>query len=267
MFEFLNEYFPEHEENRMKNEGNVNLARSSFVNKKPSNLDFLLRKRYSWMNPFLKGKDNIYELGSGTGFSSFYLNKEVILTDIEKREWIDEVQDALNLTMPDSSVDVFICSHMIHHLAHPIKFFLGAKEKLKPNGLILIQDINTSLVMKILLYIMRHEGYSDKIDPFDINLVANQIDDPWSANCSIPKLLFTNERRFEKLTNLRIVLNKLNEFMIFPLSGGVTAKSKTIIFPYQFLKLIDAIDGILIRLFPSIFALGRSIVLEKNEEE
>ena len=48
--------------------------------------------------------------GAGAGFSKFYINNQnIILTDIEKKEWIAEKQDALNLNIKDNSVDVFIC--------------------------------------------------------------------------------------------------------------------------------------------------------------
>jgi len=266
MFNFLEEYFPIHEENIMHNEGNVELARTTFLKSKRNNLNFLLKKRYEWMNYYVDGKSVIYELGAGTGFSKFYINNQnIILTDIEKKEWIDEKQDALNLNIKDNSVDVFICSHMIHHLAYPINFFLNLKRKLKRGGLIVIQDINTSVIMRIILFLMKHEGYSEKIDVFDKNNIANQVDDPWSANCSIPKLLFSDTERFESNTGLKIILNELNEFLIFPLSGGVIAKTKTIDIPYAILEMIDKVDYLLVWLFPSLFAFGRSVVLSNDE--
>ena len=112
---------------------------------------------------------------------------------------------------------------------------------------------------------MKHEGYSEKIDVFDKNNIANQVDDPWSANCSIPKLLFSDTKRFESNTGLKIILNELNEFLIFPLSGGVIAKTKTINIPYVILGMIDKVDYFLVWLFPSLFALGRSVVLSYDE--
>ena len=267
MIKFLEEFFPEHNENKMLNVGNVELARTTFINSRGNNLEFLLRKRYEWMNDYLDGKDVIYELGAGPGFSKYYINNQkIVLTDIIKFEWIDEKQDALNLNIEDHSVDAFICSHMIHHLASPINFFLNLKSKLKKGGIIIIQDVNTSFVMRLILYLLKHEGFSEKIDVFDKNAIANQPDDPWSANNSIPKLLFSDTKRFESTTGLKIILNELNEFLILPLSGGVIAKSKTLNIPYFLLKLIDKLDSVFVFLFPSIFALGRSVVLVYDEK-
>jgi hypothetical protein len=53
--------------------------------------------------------------------------------------------------------------------------------------------------------------------------------------------------------------------MMFPLSGGFTAKIKTVELPVMVLKVIDWIDWILCRLSPMFFAMGRSVVLRKRD--
>mgnify|MGYP006418636937 FL=1 len=47
------------------------------------------------------------------------------------------------------------------------------------------------------------------------------------------------------------------------MSGGVISKIKTIQLSNFMLSRIDAIDNFLIRIAPSIFGMGRSIVLKK----
>ena len=261
----LREYFPSHSENRMKNEGDVVGARNFFINNKPNNLFMLLRTRYEWMNEYLHENQKIIELGAGAGFSEFFIDNDIILTDVVKREWIDLTIDALNPKIEDESVDVIICSHMIHHLASPVNFFEIVSKKIKKNGLIIIQEIETSLAMKILLRLMRHEGWSDIVDVFDKNVICNQESDPWSANCSIPKLLFQNEDKFhDKIESFEIIKNEVNEFLLCPLSGGVISKTKTVNLPMWLLRIIHLFDKCLVKFFPKIFALGRSVVLKKN---
>ena len=110
-------YFPKHSENRMEDEGNLEKARFRFYDEKPTNLIFLLEKRFSWMNKFLHKKEKIYEIGCGAGFSrDFIKNKNLLLTDFNKHKWVDKEVDAMNLPFEKNSVDAFICSHMIHHL-------------------------------------------------------------------------------------------------------------------------------------------------------
>ena len=257
-------YTPSHQENCMRNEGGVKQARKFFLENRPNNLNFLLATRYQWMKPYLVG-NQIFELGAGAGFSKIILDdSRITLTDIEKYEWIDQKVDALNLPFEPNSVDVFICSHMIHHVAYPITFLKNLTKSLKSNGVILISEVNTSFMFKILLRIMRHEGWNYNVDVFDTSCPANNPDDPWSANCAIPELLWGDDNKFEQeIKELKIERNELCEFMIFPLSGGVISKTATINLPISVLKVLHSIDSILIKLFPKIFALGRRVVLRK----
>jgi hypothetical protein len=111
---------------------------------------------------------------------------------------------------------------------------------------------------------MRHEGWSYEVNVFDKNEVANDPSDPWSANCAIPEMLFQDKQYFEhNLPQFRVVHNELTECLIFPLSGGVIARSPTILLPVVILKMIDKLDQLLIKLFPTVFALGRKVVLQK----
>lgn len=260
---FLNKtYFPSHKDNLMLNEGDVANARKNFINKKFINLNELLKSRYSWMNKYLN-KEKIIEVGAGAGFSKFFLNKRVILTDTVKNSWIDEKVDATKMPYENSSVDVIIASHCIHHMYSPLKFFNECNRVLKNDGLLLIQEINTSLLMRLLLKINRHEGWSYEVDVFDVNEIANDPNDIWSANCAIPELLFSNNKNFEKkIKFMKILKNDLNECLIFPLSGGVIAKKKMIEIPTFLYPLIKLIDKLLIFIAPNIFALGRSVVLK-----
>ena len=260
-------YFPDHSDNYMTGEGDVTSARREFLEKRPNNLNKLLENRYSWMNDYISDNDRVVELGSGAGFSREFIHRgRLELTDIAKRSWIDYVVDAVN---PEGlgntqSVDVIICSHMIHHLSSPVSFFEGIDSYLKPGGYILIQEINTSLMMRFLLRIMKHEGWSYDIDVFDKKTVRNDSRDPWSANCAIPELLFQDSEAFERnISGFKVVKNEKNECIHFPISGGVISKIKTIQLPTQILSWIDYLDRFLIWLSPSIFALGRSVVLKK----
>lgn len=259
-------YFPKHSENKMSDEGNVEKARQFYKEFKPTNLEFLLRSRYEWMNDYLDSKTEVYELGAGAGFSrEFIKHPSLKLTDVTKRAWIDLEVDALDLSsFKDNSVDAFICSHMIHHLAYPTHFLKDCERVLKPGGTILIHEINTSFFIRFLLRLMRHEGWSYQRDVFDDSQPANVPEDPWSANCAIPEMLFKDKKRFESFfPNLKLEKNKLCECLIFPLSGGVISKRKTIQLPMFCLKLIDHLDRLLVRSFPSIFALGRKVVIRK----
>ncbi|MEX2164802.1 MAG: class I SAM-dependent methyltransferase [Sulfuricaulis sp.] len=259
-------YFPRHDENRMLHEGDVEAARDRFFRERPISVTYLLRQRYSWMNEYLLGCKAVVELGAGAGLSKEFLDcPNIILSDVVKRPWIDIVVDALNLPFGNDSLDAVICSHMIHHLANPARFFSVVRTKLKLGGFLLIQDLHTSLMLRILLRIMRHEGWSYDINVFNENTIANDPSDPWSANCAIPELLFSDELAFEnEIPGFRFLKNELNESLLFPLSGGVIAKTRIIQFPSNVYKVVQTVDRFLVYLFPNVFAVGRSVVLEKT---
>ena len=39
--------------------------------------------------------------------------------------------------------------------------------------------------------LMKHEAYDFGVDVFDENVICNDKNDPWSANCAVSELLFT----------------------------------------------------------------------------
>ncbi len=258
-------FFPPHNANKMSHEGNVENARNIYFSQKPPNLHFLLRQRYEWMNPFLEGKKSVFELGCGAGFSkAFITHPNFVLTDVRNDAWVEKNVDALNMPFADGSVGALVASHMIHHVATPHLFFTEAIRVLEPGGLLVIHEINTSLLMRLVLRLMRHEGYSYDVDVFSPDTVANRPEDPWSANCAIPQMLFNSPTQFERhFPALKIIHNELCECYIFLLSGGVIAKTKTVSLPHPLLQLIHKLDQLLIKLMPSIFALGRQVVIQK----
>ncbi|MBP6749167.1 MAG: class I SAM-dependent methyltransferase [Xanthomonadaceae bacterium] len=262
-------YFPTHEENRFEHEGDVARAREYFLAHRPRNLEYLLRKRYDWMNAHLRPGMRVVEFGAGSGLSKEFIRHEGFrITDVEPRPWTDDVADAMNPPYPDGSIDAAIFSHMIHHLTNPARFFASVHRMLAPNGLVLIQELNTSFMLKLALRAMRHEGWSYDIDVFDPNVVANDPRDPWSANCAIPELMFENEDEFERrIPGFRIEKNELNECFVFLASGGVVVRAKTVELPMFALRAIDALDGALVKMMPSVFAMGRSVVLRKIDAE
>jgi SAM-dependent methyltransferase len=173
----------------------------------------------------------------------------------------------MNPPFEPDSVDVIICSHMIHHMAQPVKFFANVRPILRAGGRVLIQDLNTSLIMRLMLHAMRHEGWSYDVNVFDRDAVTNDPKDPWSANCAIPEMLFRSSEEFERaVPGYEVTKNELNECLLFPLSGGVIAKTPMPELPRIVLTGVKALDRLLVKAAPTVFAVGRSVVLTKQAE-
>jgi hypothetical protein len=116
----------------------------------------------------------------------------------------------------------------------------------------------------LALLIMRHEGWAFDVDVFDPTALVNDPADPWSGNNAVSGLMFDDPQAFRtNLPGFKIVDDRFAECIMFPLSGGVTARTKTIECPLAVLEAIDWIDRQLCRLSPKIFAMGRLVVLRK----
>ena len=138
----------------------------------------------------------IVEIGCGGGLSKLFLSENILLTDAVNNPWVEKFIDATNMDFEDSSIDVIIASHTIHHFYNPAKFFKESSRVLKKDGVILISEINTSLCMRVILKLMSHEGYSYDVDVFNYESICNDKNDLWSANCAVPQLLFDDESKF-----------------------------------------------------------------------
>ena len=264
----LKSYSPPRPPKEITDAAYVRRARETFLRKRPGNLEFLLKKRYEWMNEYADGRTAVVELGSGLGLSrEFIRNPNLQLTDITPYPWIDRQVDAMRLPFDDESVDVLICSHLLHHLESPVTFLESLNRVLKPGGCVLIQELETSVLMRLLQRFMKNEGWSFHVDVFDkhASCLPPEGEDHWSANTAIPSLLFSSAAAFSgRVEGFVLERNELCEGLIFPLSGGLLAKVPTIPLPRPLLELVDLLDRAAISLLPSLFALGRRVVLRKK---
>mgnify|MGYP006105702461 CR=1 FL=1 len=247
---------------------NMQESRKKFKNKNNKNLRFLAEKRFLWMKEFIKGKKYIIELGSGNGASKDILNNnKLILTDIQKEKWISKKIDMNNIKLDkkyNKKVDIFIFNHALHHCANPSKLLKKLSFYLKKNGLILLNEPESSFFLRFFLYILDDEGWSFKVNIFNSK---KNIFDPNSrcvANNAAASLLFRNKKNFHyHFPQYRIIKNELSEFFVFLNSGGSEQKTFYISGNKFLFKILSFIDFILVFLLPNIFALNRSVILKK----
>ncbi len=232
-------------------------------NKKNKNLYFLLLKRFGWMKKYIKNKKVIIELGSGSGSSKNFLGKKIISTDIIKHKNIDLKLDMNKINLPKKfkkKVDIFILNHSLHHSKNPIKVIQNLQKNLKINGLILINEPEISLVFKIFLKVFNVENW---------NLDLKQINSKnfWLQNNATGRILF-DKKKVGSLYNEKLLIKKnlMNEFLIFLNSSGNSVEAPHIKLNKTMLSIVDKFDDIVTKLFPSIFALNRSVILQKINE-
>ena len=256
------------DENKMNSLANTKIARSLYYSSKSQNVKFLLNKRFSWMNSYIKDNATGIEVGSGAGFSrEFIKSKNFKLSDLGADDHLDFKNiDAQNTGFNDESFDFVIASNMIHHIPYPIKFFKEMNRILKKNGRLIIFEAYCSVVFQIVTLIMKHEGFDFTINVWDEKNPKSDEDNAWHGNIAVPHLIFDDKKKFNNNLGkyFKIEYEKLTECLIFLNSGGVTSKTGFLPMNNLFLNILHFFDKILVGLFPSIFCMGRRIVLIKS---
>ena len=255
-------------ENKMSSIANTKKARELYYSDKSENVKYLLEKRFSWMNDFIKDEHKGIEVGSGAGFiKDFIKNKSLKLTDLGDDDHLDFKKiDAQNTGFEKESFDYVIASNMIHHIPFPIKFFREMNRILKKDGKLIIFESYCSIIFQLVTMIMKHEGFDFTLNVWDEDNAKSDENNAWHGNIAVPHLIFDDKKKFnEKLGNLfNIKHEELTECLIFLNSGGVTSKTKFIPMNRYFLNILNFLDKILIKVFPGIFCMGRRLVLIKT---
>ena len=269
MFKLLNKVEFSSKKNRMKSVANTEAAIKIFNASNSKNLRFLLEERFNWMNSFIKENEVGLEVGSGAGFAKHFINnKNFKLSDLSEDKHLDFKNiDAQETKFKDSTFDYIIASNMIHHVPFPIKFFREMNRILKKNGRLIIFESYCSLTFQIATILMKHEGYDFTLNVWDEKNPKSDAHDVWAGNIAVPHLIFDDKKKFnENLGKLfSIKFEELSECLIFLNSGGVTSKTFYIPMNIFFLKILKSIDKLLIKFFPNTFAMGRKIVLKKED--
>lgn len=266
----LRKFEPSDKKNKMESETDLTAAREYFLGGGKENrvLYHLVKGRYSWMNRYIARTDKeIYELGCGTGISrEFIHNKNLKLTDVAANKWLDRTLDALSLDMEDESVDVFILCNVLHHFAYPLTFMKNAAGKLRKGGRILLFEPYTSLALKIPQKLLGLEGWDDDADVFNESVPCCDPLKPWSANNSIPKIMFFEKAEyFEKcVPELRILKKGFCECLMFLNSGGVNYHTFHLPIGDRGCKFLKEADKVLVKAAPQVFAMGCKAVIEKK---
>ena len=255
-------------QNRMKAVGNIKDALNYFKTKKNKNLYFLAKKRYDWMNDYVKKDDVGLEVGAGPGLSKeFIRNNNLKISDFSDHKHLDYKNiDAQNTKFQENSYDFIIASNMIHHIPYPIKFFREVNRILKQGGKLIIFESYCSIMFQLATIIMRHEGYDFTKNVWSESTPVTDEKDLWAGNIAVPHLIFDDIDIFNKNlgSSFKIEYESFSECLIFLNSGGVCSKTFHIPLNNFFLNILNKIDYILVKFFPKIFAMGRRLVLIKK---
>ena len=267
MLKILKKIKFDEKENRMSKVGATEDVIKNYKQGKNKNLDYLLSKRFSWMNNFIRSSDVGLEVGAGAGLSKkFILNKNLKISDFSDHQHLDfKNVDAQKTKFNENNFDYIISSNMLHHIPYPIKFFQEAHRILKKNGKLIIEEVTCSLTLQLVTILMKHEGFDFTVDPWSKTHPVTDGKNVWSGNIAVTNLIFDNISLFEKKVGDLYIIehHKRYECLIFLNSGGVCSTTFYIPLNITILKILNKLDNFLTKYFPNIFATGRQIVLRK----
>ena len=251
-------------ENRLKNEGNIlESLKKIYTNR---NLDFLLQRRFSYIEKNIKGLADVLELGCGAGHSKKYIKQDIKISDITDYGFLDYKNvDCLDTPFEDCSYDAVFCLSLIHHISNPIKLFNEVGRILKNGGKFIILDVNVSFFFKLIMILTKSEKYDLDVNIYDQKINLTDANDPFDSNNAVPKLIFDNFQKFNNELKYNFEINdlKYQEFFTFINSGGVILDSPYLTFNNFLLKLFDKMDNFLSKI-NGIFPLHIYCCLQKK---
>lgn len=202
-----------------------------------------------------------FEIGSGMGKIKEII-PECVTSDLFENPWLDRVENAYSLGLPDESVSNLILFDVWHHLEYPGSALAEFQRVLKRNGRLIIIDPYTSLLGKIVYGLFHHEPLGSGL-PVEWLAPADTLWDqlPYFAAQSRAKMIFENRKYKDGyLEAWNMIDIKILGSIGYFASGGFSGPQ---LYPDSTYRLIKMLDLFLGR-FPSIFGARMLIILEKK---
>lgn len=206
----------------------------------------------------IEGK--IVELGSGIGNVKMMI-PDAICSDLFPNPWIDQVENAYQLSFPDKSVLNLILFDVFHHLEYPGTALAEFNRVLQPSGRVIIFEPYISLTGLLVYGMFHHEPVALNKK---INWIAPENFDPWKGNYFAAQgnatRVFFSRKYSGNLKGFDMVYRKRIPAVSYIASGGY---SKPQVMPDRMFGILDRMETVL-QLLPCLFATRALIVLSKS---
>ena len=216
---------------------------------------------YSYIQQHLSKLPNskIVELGSGLG-NIREIIPDCIRTDLFPYPWIDQIENAYQLSFEDESISDLILTDVFHHLQYPGTALKEFDRVLRKGGHVIMLEPCLSLLGWIVYGIFH-------VEPIAVTKSINWFSpDDWSADeidyyaaQGNATRIFLEKKYLSLLNNWEKVEPIRLSALAYAASGGYSTNQ---LYPTKMLPLLRRFEKLLDR-FPILFATRLLVILEK----
>ena len=213
------------------------------------------RRIAAHVDPAIRG--TIVELGSGIGNIRDVI-PNCLRTDLFANPWLDQVENAYDLSFADGTVSHLILFDVFHHLEHPGTALRECRRVLAPRGRVIIFDPYVSLTGRLVYGPLHHEPIGDDRP---IVPTAPASFDPhrhsyYAAQGNATRAFWGNDAP-EILDGWKVIARERIGAWAYALTGGY---SKPQLYPAALYPLVKGVDRVA-EMLPQLFALRALVVL------
>lgn len=203
---------------------------------------------------------SLLEVGSGSGLLKDFL-PEVILSDVVKLPWIDQVIDCMDMPFEEGSLGGIISLDLLHHVSQPHAFLREAARVLKPGGRVFLIEPYITLGSYFGYKLLHHEDINFKEYHTGVNKAGGKVD-PWQGNSALANLVF--KRDLKRWNTLQPDLDMVHReiFSLFDFQGAAGFKPYACL-PYWLFKHLVKVDDWISFSMP-VLGYRIFVVLEKK---
>ncbi len=203
----------------------------------------------------------IVEIGSGLGNIKTVIS-DCLCTDIFPNPWIDQVENAYNLSFPDSCISNLVLFDVWHHLEFPGTVLKEFHRVLVPNGHIIILEPAISLLGFVVYGFLHKEpiNFRKPIKWWAPQEFSLQNTKYYAAQGNATRIFCSNKYKKQLQDWEKIVIRFITSISYIA-SGGYSGPQ---LYPNIFLPFMTFIDQ-LCNPIPLLFATRLLVVLEKKE--
>ncbi len=216
------------------------------------------RRIAAHIDPSIAGK--IVELDSGIGNIRDVI-PACLRTDLFANPWIDQVENAYQLTFRDGEVSHLILFDVFHHLQYPRTALRECRRVLGQGGRVIIFGPYVSLTGRLVYGPLHHEPIgNDRPIAADVPAAFDPHRHDYYADQGNATRVFWNGHAPEILDGWEVIARERLGAWAYALTGGY---SKPQLYPAALYPLMSGIDTVA-EMLPQLFALRALIVYART---